>query len=97
MNPGTSAFYLPVMSTESHDATELNNLAALLRRRLEVIADHEWRDRDSDAHLEALKSVSQELGAVGESLGKAGQLSARLNHFMTQCSYDKALAFIEVE
>ena len=73
--------------------TALQGLATLLRRRLEVISDHAWRDRDSDTHFEALKSVSLEIGAAQESL--AGQLPARLNHFLTQCSFDKALEFIE--
>ena len=35
-----------------------DDLAALLRRRKETIADHAFRDRDPAAHLEALKAVS---------------------------------------
>ena len=84
------------MSTQTTDPdAALQNLAALLRRRLEVIGDHRWRDSDPDVHLEALKSVSLEIGAVHQSL--AGHLPARLNHFLGQCSFDKALAFIEGE
>ncbi|MFT4550649.1 MAG: hypothetical protein ACI8XO_005077 [Verrucomicrobiales bacterium] len=81
------------MNSTSPDPTALNDLAGLLRRRLEVIADHAWRDRDPDGQLEALKDVSLEINAVHEAL--AGQVHAKLNHFLTQCSYDKALAFIE--
>lgn len=72
---------------------ELAPLAALLRRRLAVIADHEWRDRDPDAHLDALKSVSEEIAATHQRL--RGRLPPRLEHFMSGCSYTKALDFIE--
>jgi len=77
----------------SPDPTSLQNLATLLRRRLEVIADHAWRDRDADAHLEALKSVSEEIAQNHAQL--QGTLPPRLEHFMSGCSYDKALEFIE--
>ena len=76
-------------------SNDLQNLAALLRRRLEVIADHNWRDSDPDAHFEALKSVSLEIGELHQSI--SGQLPARLNHFLGQCSFDKALTYIEGE
>ena len=69
------------------------NLAKLLRRRLEIIADHEFRDRDPEAHLDALRSVSEEL--VREHGSLRGQIPPRLEHFLGGCSYDKALAFIE--
>ena len=75
------------------DPNALQNLAGLLRRRLEVIADHAWRDRDADAHLEALQRVSEEIAQSHASL--RGTLPPRLEHFMSGCSYDKALDFIE--
>ena len=82
------------MSTQTTDPdAALQNLATLLRRRIAVIGDHRWRDSDPDAHLEALRSVSLEIGAAHQSL--AAQLPARLNHFLGQCSFDKALAFID--
>jgi hypothetical protein len=71
----------------------LTALAALLRRRRAIVADHDWRDRDATGHLDALKSVSQEIDAVTGELG-AG-LPPRLDHFLRQSSFDKALAFIE--
>jgi hypothetical protein len=71
----------------------LATLAELLRRRRAIIADHGWRERDADAHLEALKSVSQAIEAAAGNLG--GELPPRLDHFLRQCSFDKALAFIE--
>jgi hypothetical protein len=81
------------MEPPSNTDAALESLAALLRRRLEVIADHRWRDADPDAHFEAIKTVSLEIGSAHQSL--AGQLPARLEHFLIQCSFDKALAYIE--
>jgi len=72
---------------------EFQNLAALLRERLSVIADHEFRDRDSDAHLEKLKNVSEAIQA--EHVNLKGTIPLRLEHFLSQCSYDKALAYLE--
>jgi hypothetical protein len=80
-----------------HEQTDtdaaLEELATLLRRRVEIIADHTWRDQDPDAQLEALKAISLEIGSAHQSL--AGRLPARLEHFLSQCSFDKALAYIE--
>jgi hypothetical protein len=74
-------------------ADRLKPLAELLRRRRAIIADHAWRERDSRAHLEALKSISESIdSACGEF---EDEFPPRLNHFLRQCSYDKALAFIE--
>ena len=63
-------------------------LLALLERRSAVIADHAWRDRDAATHLAALQEVS-------EALMAEPQLPARLRHYLTQCSYSKAAAWIE--
>jgi hypothetical protein len=81
------------MNQSDDTQATLQQLAALLRRRVEIIADHAWRDTDSDAHLEALKSVSIEIGAIHRAL--SGRLPGRLEHFLGQCSFDKALAYIE--
>jgi len=70
-----------------------DDLATLLRRRKETIADHAFRDRDPAAHLEALKSVSEEILAWHEV--HRGGLPPRLEHFLTNCSFDKALVFLE--
>ncbi|MCH7226308.1 hypothetical protein [Haloferula sp. A504] len=71
----------------------MHDLADLLRRRLEIIADHAWRDRDAAAHLDALRQVSEDIAAWHDQ--HRGTLPARLEHFLTGCSYDKALAFVE--
>lgn len=70
-----------------------DDLAALLRRRKETIADHAFRDRDPAAHLEALRSVSEEILAWHQA--HRGELPARLEHFLTNCSFDKALVYLD--
>ncbi|MDB6077999.1 MAG: hypothetical protein JWO82_1746 [Akkermansiaceae bacterium] len=71
------------------------DLAALLVRRREIIADHPFRDRDTIGHLEALKGISEEIAAWQES--HRAELPPRLDHFLTNCSFDKALFFLESE
>ena len=68
-------------------------LQALLRQRLETIADHAFRDRDPAAHLKALQTVSEALMAEHQRLKP--QLPSRLNHFLTQSSLVKALDYLE--
>lgn len=65
-------------------------LAGLLRERRAVIADHAWRDANAEAHLAALREVSEKITACAAELGQAAP--ARLRHFLDSCSYDKALA-----
>lgn len=77
----------------THD--ELETLAHLLRRRIEIIEDTAWRDRDSSGHLEGLKTASEAIMAKHAEL--KGRLSPRLEHFFSNCSYGKALDFIENE
>lgn len=67
-------------------------LADLLRRRLSVIADHAWRDRDPAGHLEALKEVSERL--VAWTAENRPNLDAQLRHYLTNASFDKALAHL---
>jgi hypothetical protein len=74
------------------ESEPLKLLAALLEERLDVIADHAWRDRDAAGHLEQLKSVSERLQQEHQRL--RGQLPARLNHYLTQASFSKALEWI---
>lgn len=76
-------------------ATPYSNLEHLLRRRLQIIGDHAWRDRDPEAHLNELKNVSEALVAEHQALRRT--LPAQLNHFLIQASYSKALDFITAE
>ncbi len=70
----------------------LAELEACLRERRRVIADHDWRDRDPEAHLAALAEVSGKISALTERLGPVAP--PRLRHFLDNCSYDKALALL---
>jgi len=71
------------------------DLAALLHRRREIISDHEFRDRDTLGHLEALKEVSEAITAWHDS--HKGEITARLDHFLSNASFDKALVYLESE
>lgn len=73
--------------------TDLSTLRTLLQQRLDVIADHAFRDRDAAGHLAALKDVSERLTAEHERL--RSELPARLNHFLSQSSLSKALEYID--
>lgn len=71
----------------------ISELTALLRRRVAIIADHEWRDRDSAEHLDALKSVSEEITAW--TLAHRIEVDAQMRHYLANASYQKALAHLE--
>ena len=74
---------------------ELEKLAGLLRKRLEVIGDHVMRENDPDRQLRLLQEVSEDITALQQQL--EGRIRPRLAHFLENCSYDKALAWIEEE
>ena len=73
----------------------MEELAELLRQRLTVISDHAFRDRDPEGHLDALKTVSETIMAKHAAMRDAGQLTPRLEHFLSNCSFDKALQLID--
>lgn len=68
-------------------------LINLLRRRESIIADHAWRDRDAAGHLDALKSVSEEISAWAAAHRDAAD--ARLRHYLANASFAKALVHLE--
>jgi hypothetical protein len=68
-------------------------LTELLRRRVAIIADHAWRDRDAAAHLAALQEVSEQITAW--TLAHRTEVDARLRHYLANASYQKALAHLE--
>ncbi|WP_035615843.1 hypothetical protein [Haloferula sp. BvORR071] len=72
-----------------------DDLADLLCRRRDIISDHEFRDRDTLGHLEALKEVSEAIAAW--QVAHAAEIDARLGHFLTNASFDKALVYLESE
>ena len=71
------------------------DLAALLCRRRDISSDHEFRDRDTLGHLQALKEVSEAISAW--HLARKAEIPARLDHFLTNASFDKALVYLESE
>ncbi len=73
----------------------LEQLAAALRERIEVIADREAREKDSAAHLDRLKAASEKIARIQTQFPP--DIDPRLDHFLKRCSYDKALAFLEAK
>ena len=70
----------------------LEELAAALRERLEIVADEASR-RDPEAHMLRLQSVSQRLEAIERRLPPT--VHPQLRHFLQRRSYTKALEFVE--
>lgn len=73
--------------------TEYKLLADALRERIAVIADREFYQRDPSAHLEKLKSVSEQIDARAAALPKP--VDGEFAHFIHRASYAKALAWLE--
>jgi hypothetical protein len=73
-------------------AVDLTALRNLLAKRVSIIADHAFRDRDPAAHLDELKSVSIAIDSYRDL--HFHQLDARLRHYLTNASYQKALDWI---
>lgn len=67
-------------------------LADALEKRLALIADRAWVERDAAGHLEALKDISLQLDSLSAALPRP--LPGDLAHYLERRSYDKALAFI---
>lgn len=71
----------------------ITELTALLRRRVAIIADHAWRDRDAAGQLEALKEVSEGISAWTRA--HRTEVDAQLRHYLANSSFQKALAHLE--
>lgn len=72
----------------------LEKLAEALSERLKIIADHEFRDRDSASHLKELQSASELIEKIAAEISSEN-LDPKLKHYLERRSYDKALAWIE--
>ena len=70
----------------------LSELHSLLTRRLAVIGDKKMREEAPDEQLRELQRVSEAITAWHET--HRSQIPARLNHFLTQSSLQKALDWI---
>ena len=71
------------------------DLADALRERLAVIADRELYARDTAAHLEKLKTVSEKITQLGAALPRP--LPGDFAHYLQRASYETALAWIVAE
>lgn len=69
-----------------------SQLAAALRERRAIIADEASR-RNTTAHMDRLKAVSERIDALGTQLAKP--IDPQLAHYLQRASYDKALALLE--
>lgn len=72
---------------------DFSQLHQLLRARLDIIADHAFRDRDPAGHLAEIQRRAEALAAEHERLKPV--LPARLGHFLSQSSLVKALDYLE--
>lgn len=68
-------------------------LIELLRRRLAIIEDHGWRNRDPVGHLEALKGVSEDIAAW--TTAHRATVDAQLRHYLGNSSFQKALEHLQ--
>lgn len=70
-----------------------SELTDLLRRRVTIISDHAWRDRDAAGHLDALKEVSEKISAW--TMAHRTEVDPQMRHYLANASYQKALAHLE--
>jgi len=70
------------------DKTNMGNFIGLLDERLRVIGDAELRGRDPEAQLAKLKEVSEAIMAF--HVAHRSEIPPRLNHFLENCSFEKA-------
>jgi hypothetical protein len=68
-------------------------LAEALRARLALIADHQLRDRDPDAHLAKLKEAAERINRLVQQLPK--DADPMLVHYLQRQSFSKALEWLE--
>lgn len=84
---------LPQLPNSAISPSVTHELAELLQQRLNLIADHAFRDRDPAAHLNALAEVSEKISTW--TLQHRRELDPRLRHFLANSSFQKALDFIQ--
>jgi type II secretory pathway component PulJ len=77
------------MARQDPTQAELEELVALLERRLAIIADTAWRERDPEGQLAELAAVSEAIERF--RLAREGTLPPRLEHFLANASLGKAL------
>ena len=71
----------------------MDELIEMLQRRLRVIGDAEMRENDPERQLKELQSVSEAIMAFHQA--HRDVMHNRLNHFLENCSFEKALAWVQ--
>jgi hypothetical protein len=69
------------------------NLKQAVQARLDMVADHAFRDRDAAAHLKALQSAGSHLDSLVAQLPP--DTDPTLRHYLERQSYTKALAWLQ--
>lgn len=83
MTPRLDPVGFPMLRRE-----ELRELVGLLDERLRIIGDVELREHDPARQLDRLREVSE---AIASFHGRhRGAIPPRLNHFLENCSFEKA-------
>lgn len=67
-------------------------LADALQQRLAVIGDRAAYERDAQAHLQQLQAVSERIVTLQQQLPPP--VDPQLDHYLSRCSYDKALSWL---
>ena len=70
----------------------MSALHEAVKKRIDLVADHAFRDRDPAGHLAALKSAAAELDALVKAL--PADCDPNLRHYLERQSYLKALAWL---
>jgi hypothetical protein len=68
-------------------------LLEAVNSRLDVVADHAWRDRDPVAHLEGLKAAAGRLDGLVRNL--PADADPMLRHYLERQSFTKARDWLE--
>jgi hypothetical protein len=68
-------------------------LAEALRDRLAVIADHQLRDQNPEAHLTKLREASERIEDLRKRLPH--DADPTLDHYLRRMSLSKALEFVD--
>jgi hypothetical protein len=68
-------------------------LLSVVKGRLDLVADHAFRDRDPASHLAALKSAAAILDAEVSAL--PANVDPTLRHYLERQSYTKALHWLQ--
>ena len=72
---------------------QLSELRDLLNHRLTVIGDKKMRDERPAEHLDELRKASEAITTWHQT--HRAEVPARLNHYLTQSSFQKALEWID--